>query len=114
MLRFDKAMQAWGTPDFAAILKQEIAQLDADQLPLQQGLAFSSAVTSDPVTAIIHSVTDMDSVIRIKAVLLYKGLASGCSCADDPTPINDNNESCEVQLDIDKKNAEATVTLIAE
>jgi hypothetical protein len=36
MIQLDKALSAWGTPDFEAALKQEIAQLGDDQLPLQQ------------------------------------------------------------------------------
>jgi len=38
MIQLTKALHAWGTPDFEAVLKQEIAQLGADYLPLQQGL----------------------------------------------------------------------------
>lgn len=112
MPKLDKALQAWGTPDFEAILKQEIAQLGADQLPLQQGLTISSTVTADPVTVIIHRVTELENVIRVRAGILYQGLVGGCSCADDPTPISDNNEYCEVQLDIDKVTAVTTVALV--
>jgi len=39
MVRLGNALSAWGTSGFEAILKQEIAQLGADQLPLQQGLS---------------------------------------------------------------------------
>jgi hypothetical protein len=37
---------------------------------------------------------------------------AGCSCADDPTPTNELDEFCELQLDIDKLTAVATVTLL--
>lgn len=112
MIQFNKALQARGTADFVAILKQEITQLDTEQLPLQQGLAISSAVTADPITVMIHRITEVDDVIRVKVGMLYTGMIGGCSCTDDPTPDSINNEYCEVQLDIDKSTAITTVTLV--
>ena len=38
MIKLDQSLQAWGTASFQEILKQEIANLGLDQLPLQQGL----------------------------------------------------------------------------
>ena len=114
MIRLDKSLHAWGTPDFEAVLKREIAQLGADQLPLQQGLAISSTVTTDPITVIINRVTELENVLRVNAGILYKGMAGGCSCADDPTPDNENNEYCVVQLDIDKATAATAVALVTE
>ena len=48
MTRLPKSLGAWGTPGFGDILKQEIEQLDAGLLPLQQGLSLSSYVTERP------------------------------------------------------------------
>jgi hypothetical protein len=53
-------------------------------------------------------------VIRVKAGIFYTGVIAGCSCADDPTPINEQNEYCVVQFDIDRATADASVTLLAE
>ncbi len=114
MIRLDKSLQAWGTPDFHAVLKQEIAQLGTDHLPLQQGLSSSNYVTDDPITVVIHSVVEMEYVLRVKAGIFYKGVIGGCSCADDPTPSGENDEYCDVQLDIDKAGAAISVSLVAE
>jgi len=113
MVRLDKALHAWGTPDFEAVLKQEIAQLRADQLPLQQGLSTGNYVTAEPVSVMINSVAEMENIIRVRAGIFYQGVLGGCSCADDPTPTSESNEYCEVQLDIDKTTAETAVTLIS-
>lgn len=113
MIHLARSLRAWGTPEFEAVLKQEVAQ-HAAQLPLQQGLASSSSVTDDPVTLVIHSVAGMENVIRIKAGIFYKGVLGGCSCADDPTPSGENDEYCEVQLDIDKTTAATAVMLMME
>lgn len=112
MIRLDKALSAWGTPDFGAVLKQEIAHLGADQLPLQQGLSNGNYVVDAPITVMINSVTEMENVIRIKAGIFYQGVMGGCSCADDPTPTSESNEYCEVQLDIDKATAATSVALV--
>jgi hypothetical protein len=113
MIRLDKALHAWGTPDFATILKQEIAQLGADQLPLQQGLSTGNYVADEPITVVINSATESEEMIRVTAGIFFKGVIGGCSCTDDPTPISDINEYCEVQLDIDKASAVASVALVA-
>ena len=112
MIRLDKALRAWGTPDFAAILKQEIEQLDAGQLPLQQGLSSGNYVAAELFTATIISVAELENVIRAKVGIFYNGVLGGCSCADDPTPTSESNEYCEVQLDIDRATAATRAALV--
>lgn len=112
IIRLDKALRAWGTPGFEAILKLEIAQLGTEQLLLQQGLSSGNYVTAAPITVVINSVDGMENVIRVKAGIFYQGVIGGCSCADDPTPTSESNEYCEVQLDINKTTAATAVTLV--
>ncbi|MBI4809448.1 MAG: hypothetical protein HY799_10935 [Nitrosomonadales bacterium] len=114
MIRLDKALLAWGTPDFEAVLKQEIARKGADMLPLQQGLSHSNHVSDAPVTVVIKEVVELDGTIRVRAGILYQGIISGCSCADDPTPDSEINENCEVLLDIDRSTAATAVALITD
>jgi hypothetical protein len=112
VIRLDKSLRAWGTADFEAILKCEVEELGADNLPLQQGLSVSSHVAESPYTMMIQRVAETENLIRIKAGIFYQGVIAGCSCADDPTPASENNEYCEVQLDIDKTTAATEVALI--
>ncbi|HUW50661.1 MAG TPA: hypothetical protein VMV75_06565 [Sulfuricella sp.] len=114
MIRLSKALNAWGTPDFEDVLKNEIAQMDASQLPLQQGLTTSSYALDDKIRAMIISVSESDNFIHAKAGIFYSGIIAGCNCADDPTPVEEQSEYCEVRLDIDKTTAETTITLVAE
>jgi hypothetical protein len=113
MIRLEHALDAWATPEFEMVLKQELAQ-QAAQLPLQQGLSSSSSVADTRITVVIHSAVDQGNVIRVKAGIFYEGLVGGCSCAGDPTTDSENTEYCEVLLDIDKVSAAAAVTLLAE
>lgn len=88
--------------------------MGAEQLPLQQGLSAGSHVQGDKFTVMILGVTEQNDFIRARASVFYTSIIAGCSCTDDPTPVSELNEYCEVQLDIDKKTAETTVTLVPE
>ena len=83
-------------------------------LPLQQALSTSSHVTDSQRTVTIIRVSDGENLIHIKAGIFYSGIIAGCSCADDPTPIDEQNEYCVVQIEINKQTAEATITLLDE
>ena len=114
VIRLGKALKAWGTPDFEEVLKREIEGLGVGQLPLQQGLSTGSHAVDDSLGVMIISVTESADVIHAKAGIFYTGIIAGCSCADDPTPVDENTEYCVVQLDIDKTTAETTVLLLNE
>jgi len=114
MIRLTKTINSWGTPGFEDTLKGEVEQLDADRLPLQQALSTSSYVTDSQRTVTIIRAPDDEDLIHIKAGIFYSGIIAGCSCADDPTPIDEQNEYCVVQIDINKQTAEATITLLDE
>jgi len=113
-MQLSKTLNAWGTPEFDTIFKSEIEQLDARQLPLQQALTTASyALNSKPNVMIIGISEDPDS-IYVKTGIFYSGIIAGCSCADDPTPVDATNEYCTLQFDIDKATAETSVTLLME
>ncbi len=114
MIRLQHALDAWQTPAFNAMLKRDIEQLDADSLPLQQGLSHSSHVSGEQFSAVILNVSDEPDCLRVKAGIFYAGIIAGCSCADDPTPVDEITEYCEIRLDIDKRTALATVTLLED
>ena len=113
MIQFNNALRAWGTPDFKAVLKQEIERIDVDQLPLQQGLNIGNYVLAHPRTAMVNSVYEAENLIHVAAGIFYQSVISGCGCADDPTPTNENNEYCEVRLEIDKSSGETAVVLVS-
>jgi hypothetical protein len=113
-MRLPLSLNAWGTPEFAAVAKREIAQLDADLLPLQQGLAYSSHAIADSLSVVILGIVEEAARIRVKAGLFHTGIIAGCSCADDPTPVDEIAENCVARFDIDRLSGEATVELLDE
>lgn len=114
MPRLQRSLQAWGTPEFKQIIQQEIAQLDHAQLPLQQALSLSSAVTDSPIQAMMLAAHEEAELIRVKAGVFYTGVVAGCSCADDPTPLGEQQEYCVMEFCIDKLTAQTAVALLPE
>ena len=114
MSKLADSLHAWGTPDFKRILKSEIEQLDASQLPLQQGLSIGSYALDNKLNVIVIDAAEAEGHIRAKVGIFYTSIIAGCSCADDPTPVDENNEYCVVQLDINTSTAETTLTLLAD
>ncbi|MDT3706566.1 MAG: hypothetical protein ROZ09_07030 [Thiobacillus sp.] len=114
MPRLPESLKAWDTPGFRDILKREIEQLDPAELPLQRGLTRSSHVTDRPFQVMILGAHEEDGLLQVKAGIFYAGIIAGCSCADDPTPIDEIEEYCVVQFDIDRRTADTTVTLLEE
>lgn len=112
MFYLKHSLQAWQTDNFRAVLKKEISHLNPDLLPLQQGLRYSSYALEDNVSSSILTVTSENENILVKVGLFYTGVIAGCNCADDPTPMDVNNEYCDVLFSINKKTAETTIMLV--
>jgi hypothetical protein len=112
VIYLNSALRAWGTAEFEAVFKLEVAQLSHDQLPLQQGLSMGSDVLTSSITTIFLEGADLGEMLRIRTGIMYQSVIAGCSCADDPTSISENNEYVELLLDINKASALTTVTLI--
>lgn len=112
-IRLPAALNAWNTPAFAATLKRELEGLGAGGLPLQQGLAASSVALDDAYEVMVIAAEDAPGAIRARVGVFYAGIVAGCSCADDPTPVEPQHEYCELLLAIDKATAETAVALAA-
>ena len=114
MVRLAQSRAAWGTPGFEAAFRQELAGLGVDHLPLQQGLGGSSYATGTKPQVMVISATENDGVIRVKAGIFYTGIIAGCSCADDPTPVEEQAEYCVVRVEIDRVSGAAAIELVKD
>jgi hypothetical protein len=112
MLKLADALKAWGTPGFETALKEEIQELDPGALPLQQGLSQSSHVSDAKISVVVLNVSETADSICAKAGVFYAGVIAGSCCSDDPTPISENTEYCEVLFVINKNTAGTVVTLL--
>ncbi len=114
MIRLPQTLDAWNTPMFREVFKYEVEGLDPGLLPLQEGLARSSHVTATPFRAVPLAADREDGQLRIKTGIFYTGIIAGCSCADDPTPIDEQTEYCVLEFAVDTGTGEASVRLAEE
>jgi len=112
MIRLARSRDAWGRSEFEEVLKTEIAALDAGLLPLQQELYHGSYSNGEDLSVMIIAVADQPQAICVNVGIFYTSVIAGCSCADDPTPVDNLPEFCELRFDIDKSTAETAVTLL--
>lgn len=110
MMRLPQTLSAWGSPSFAAVLKRELSPLGGE-LPLQRGVAATSVALDDRVEVMLLGADEAPDCLRLRLGVFFSGLVAGCSCADDPTPVEPQPEYCELLLTIDKATAAASATL---
>lgn len=113
MLHLPRALAAWNTPAFDETLEREVEAAAAD-LPLQQCLTASSYALDEGCSVMVIGATEEAGAIRARVGVFFRGIIAGCSCADDPTPVEAQQEYCEVQVVIDKATAQASVTVPAD
>lgn len=108
-MRLPDSARAWGSADFPAVLKRELAA-HADELPLQQALSGTSAVADEAITVVLLAAQADGATIHVKAGIFFAGILAGCSCADDPTPVEPQTEYCELQIAIERATGNASVS----
>ena len=111
-MKLPKIIESLGTDDFSNVAKIEIQKLSSDNLPLQQGLTLSSYVGSSPISVVILNHEVNEELLKIKTGIFYTGIIAGCSCSDDPSPTDEQNEYCELLFTIDMQTADTRVELL--
>jgi len=111
-MKLTHTLAAWGTSDFSDIFKAEINDIKPDQLPLQGGMSQSSYVSDSDINVMILNITDTTDEIIVKAGVFYSGIIAGSCCSDDPTPVDEQTEYCDMQFFINKLTAETSIRLI--
>jgi hypothetical protein len=112
LIHLHATLRAWGTPAFDAVLQREVAALGIDRLPLQAGLRHGSHALPAPLQVIPLSGRRDDHSLHIHIGIHYTSVIAGCSCADDPTPVDSLTEYCEAELRIDARRARTTIHLL--
>ena len=112
MIILKHTLASFGLPNFNQVAKNEISQINKALLPLQKGLSLSSNLGPSPISVVILNSVEETNQIIIKTGIFYTGIIAGCSCSDDPSPTDEQNEYCEILFSIDKENAETKVKLL--
>ncbi len=118
MMMLLKSLQAWNSQpkqtlaDFKTAFIHEVQQLDGNLLPLQAALRYSNHALLDEFKVMVISIQETNTTLEVKTGIFYNGMIAGCSCADDPTPLNEQAEFCECLFKIDKQTAQTDVQLL--
>ncbi len=114
MIKLTRTLEAWPGGDFRQVLREEIGSIEHELLPLQEGLSHSSYVCDKDISVLLLNIVETSYDIIAKIGIFYAGVIAGSCCADDPTPVCEQTEYCEVQFTIKKITAETTVTLLKD
>jgi hypothetical protein len=102
VIHLPESLAARGSPGFAETLKREIERLPPGQLPLQQGLTSTSHALDERIEVMVIGATEEPDHVRARVGVFFSGILAGCSCADDPTPVEPQAEYCELDIALDK------------
>ncbi len=107
MHHLQRSLKAFGTPDFAGVLQEELAALGPDALGLQQALTAGSLARRDGIGIMVLRHRETSDTIEVRAGVFFTSVLGGCACADDPTPENENAEYGEIDITIDRQSGAA-------
>lgn len=110
-MQLGQVLRAWGAPDFAGVVQRAL-QDQVEALPLQQALSVGSYALTAAVTTCLIAAEETAAGLRMRVGIFYSSVIAGCSCADDPTPIDEQPEYCELLIDINRADGCATVALL--
>lgn len=102
----------WGDAGFIAEFLAYVERLDPQTLLLQQALTQSSYVSPSPHRAILLNSRATTEEIHLKVGIMYAGIIAGSCCADDPNPVCEQNEYCELLFCLHRHRAQATLQLL--
>ena len=114
MLSLPNTVSAWGTMNFKSVLKNELESCDVEQLALQDALKFSSSVSGNSFQVMVNHISDEHDYIYVRVGVFYQGVVSGCNCSDDPSPVTENEEYCELALRIKKSDGKTQAEFAGE
>lgn len=102
--RLAASAEQFGTAEFAATLKRELAQLPPGSLPLAGDQGGLIDATEIEVT-LLSQRADADSIEAVVGVFFTEHVG-GCNCSDDPSA---SNGFCELTVRIDRLTGAARV-----
>ncbi len=111
-IQLNDVLAAWGSDSFADTLKQALRQLDSASLPLQQAMSQGSHVSASAIDPVLLHSEATDEELKIKVGIFYNSVIAGSCCADDPSPMCEENEYCEVLVVIDRETGVGEVALL--
>jgi len=102
-------MHYWETDDFPDALLRDLQGLQPDALLLHKVGDWGGPRDSDSFTITILKITDDRQQVHVRVSVFFTEIIAGCSCGDEPTPINGY---CELLMSINKSTAETHIEIV--
>lgn len=109
MTKLPKSLAAWNSLTFKSVIKQELLDLKPGSLPLEKGTSQGGYVDEKNLGATILGTSETTQTIIITAGMFFTEIVICCGCGDDPMP---TNAYCELEICIDKNNANTVFNVI--
>ncbi|MCB1758921.1 MAG: hypothetical protein KDI68_03955 [Gammaproteobacteria bacterium] len=113
-LAFPASLRAWDGASFRQQFERECGALNPLLLPLREGMRYGNQVVTDDWRPLYLGAGADENHLHVKAGVFFGSVVGGCSCADDPTPLDVGNEYCELLFTIERRSGTARVSLIEE
>ncbi|MDJ0881160.1 MAG: hypothetical protein QNJ56_05870 [Gammaproteobacteria bacterium] len=111
-IQLSKTLGAIDCKEFNQIFKKEAEQLGLEHLPLQAALSGGNYALEEGISIMVNQVNQTGTTIEIRAGVFFNSVIAGCNCADDPTPIDQQPEYCELAFCINRADANTTIRII--
>lgn len=111
MAKMANSLRDWQSERFEQSFKTEMEGFRKDVLPLNEVIGEGNTAYDGDLGAMINGVSEDERFIRVRAGLFFAEIVSCCSCGEGD-PIEE--AYCELEVTIDKSDAEATFTVIKD
>lgn len=101
---------AWRLPVFERKFCRAVADLDKSLLPLQAALEQGNHVGESPPGVTVLGCQRTGDVIEVRAGIFFTGINAGNCCADDPGPVEEHPEYCELVFRIHAVSGETSIS----
>ena len=101
------SLAAWESPRFSEIFCEEVAALPASVLRLEKALLRGSHVLPEPPQVMLLNAAGDERTLQLRAGIFFASVLAGCNCADDPGPMDEYQEYCQVTFLLDRVTAVA-------
>lgn len=105
--RLTASLAAWGGEDFIEVLKDELAALGPEALPL---ITATGHADTEGMSLTLIRQTEADDTLCLRVGMFFHQILAGCSCGDDPLS---EPAYCELDLVIDKAGGDTAIHPVA-
>lgn len=106
VFRFPKALAAWGTADFIAMLKREVEVHSTVRAALARSMNGFGAI-DEPITVMVLGADEQCEIVEARVTIFYTVTETVYSCPDCSAE-DVVHRACEMTVLIDKRTAVTT------